>query len=266
MQGELSLRLKKYLIGELGNRNVSHIIFAGGEPLLSTHATEIIPWSKSLGIRVGLQTNAFFFERLRAVLPSLDWIALPIDGVSPGTQRILRTSTTQLEKTKAAVELLRTSRDVTAKLKIGTVVTPQNVHELSQIAEEVELMQPDIWKWYQVRPRGAGLSNFGVLSLSKEDIERAHLAVKSNHPKLRIFVSLVEQSINAYLIVNPDSEALVPQFDSYVSLGYLIKQGISPGEFDDSVWNRFLSQRNAVAQLANIVNSFPGWLEEGERA
>jgi len=264
MPGELSLQLKKYLINELATLNVSHIVFAGGEPLLSVHALQIIPWTKSLGIRVGLQTNAFFLDRLRDVLPYLDWVAFPIDGVSSKTQMTLRTSADQLAQTKAGVELLQSSRGVSAKLKIGTVVTPQNLDELAQIAEQVELVRPDIWKWYQVRPRGAGRSHFDALSVSREDIERAWRAIRLQHPNLRIFVSFVEQSIKAYLIVNPDSEALVPQVDTYVSAGYLIKRGIEPPEFDDLVWNSFLAQRDKVAQVANIVNSFPDWLESVE--
>jgi MoaA/NifB/PqqE/SkfB family radical SAM enzyme len=262
MEGELSLSLKKYLIKELANRSVSHIVFAGGEPLISAHALQIIPWTRSLGIRISLQTNAFFLDRLHAVLPYLDWLALPIDGVHPSTQATLRTSINQLDQTKAAIELLRSSRDVNAQLKIGTVVTPQNLSELPEIAKQVEILQPDIWKWYQVRPRGAGRSHFETLSLSRTDIEAAWFAVKAQYPRLKIFISFIEQSINAYLIVNPDSEALVPQVDTYFSAGYLIKRGVTPPQFDDSVWNSFLAQRDKGAQVMNIVNSFPDWLEK----
>ena len=262
MQGELSLSLKKYLIKELANRNVSHIVFAGGEPLLSTHALQIIPWTRSLGIRISLQTNAFFLDRLQAVLPYLDWLALPIDGVHPTTQTTLRTSVNQLDWTKAAIKLLRSSGDINAKLKIGTVVTPQNLNELPEIAQQVETLQPDIWKWYQVRPRGAGRSHFETLSLSRTNIEEAWFAIKSQHPQLKIFVSFIEQSIKAYLIVNPDSEALVPQVDTYFSAGYLIKRGTTRPEFDDVVWSNFLAQRDKGAQVTNIVNSFPDWLEK----
>jgi MoaA/NifB/PqqE/SkfB family radical SAM enzyme len=261
MPGELPLTLKKFLINEMAIRNVSHVVFAGGEPLLSADALEVIPWTNGLGIAVGLQTNAFFLDRLRAVLPHLDWVAFPIDGVSSKTQKMLRTSTDQLAQTKAAVKLLRSCRSVSAKLKIGTVVTPQNLDELPQIAAEVELLQPDIWKWYQVRPRGAGRSAFDSLRVSSENIEHAYSAIRSQHPNLRIFVSFVEQSVNAYLIVNPDSEALVPQVDTYVSAGYLIKGGVERAEFDDFVWNSFLAQRDKTAQLTNMVNSFPDWLE-----
>jgi MoaA/NifB/PqqE/SkfB family radical SAM enzyme len=262
MPGELSVKAKKYLITELAKRDVSHVIFAGGEPLLSDHAVRIIPWTKHLGIRVGLQTNAFYLDRLRAVLPYLDWVALPVDGVHSRTQLQLRTSAQQLDRTKAAVELLRSSTGVTSRLKIGTVVTPQNVRELPEIAEQVRKFRPDVWKWYQVRPRGEGRSNFHLLHLSRSDIEQAYLAIRTQYPELRIFTSFIEQSINAYLIVNPDSEALVPQVDTYVSAGHLIKRGTTPPTFDESAWNIFLAQRDATAQAVNVSNSFPNWLKD----
>jgi MoaA/NifB/PqqE/SkfB family radical SAM enzyme len=261
IEGELSLPFKRRLIEELAMREVSHIVFAGGEPLMSPDAADVISRTKELGISVGLQTNAFFPERLRAVLPYLDWVAFPIDGCDSKTQQLLRTSASQLDRTKAAVELFRSLSEASTKLKIGTVVTPYNIDELPRIANQVKLLQPDIWKWYQVRPRGAGQSNFETLTVARSDIERSLIQIESEHPNLNIFVSYVEQSINAYLIVNPDSEALVPQVDSYISAGHLLKRGTTSPQFDDFVWDKFLAQRDAVAQEANMKNSFPNWLE-----
>jgi len=257
MEGELSLPLKRYLIGELAKRGVSHIVFAGGEPLMSPDASDVIIWTKELGVNVGLQTNAFFFERLRTVLPYLDWVGFPIDGCDSKTQLFLRTSASQLDRTKAGVELFRSLKTASAKLKIGTVVTPHNIDELPRIADHVNRLRPDVWKWYQVRPRGAGQTNFATLMVAKSDMERSLIQIEAEHPDLNIFASYIEQSINAYLIVNPDSEALVPQVDSYFSAGYLLKRGTTSPEFDDFVWNQFLAKRDIVAQQFNTAVKRP---------
>lgn len=260
MSGELTIEQKKFLIQELAKREVSHLVIAGGEPLLSPHATELVPWAKKLGLRVGLQTNAFFFDRLQAVIPHLEWLALPLDGCDTKIQKLLRTSNAQLAKTRAAVELLRAHGTGTTRLKIGTVVTPQNLDQLPSIAEEVARLRPDIWKWYELRPRGEGYRNFEMLHLAREQIIKAESQIRLEHPTLKIFVSFIEQSTNAYLIVNPDSEALIPQVDSYLSAGKLIRIEGGFMAFDDSVWVRFLELRDELAQRTNVVHSFPGWI------
>lgn len=260
MRGELDVHQKRRLIGELATNGISHIIFGGGEPLISPHSPEVFSFAHALGLRIGLQTNGFILNRLREVLPHLDWLALPIDGVSPAVQLSMRTSAVQLDKTRAAVKLLRTEGSSHTQLKIGTVVSQSNINELVQIADEVALLKPDIWKWYQVRPRGAAKENFETLRLDSRLIDEAHQLVRTKYPHIPVFVSYIEQSIKAYVIINPDSEVLIPRVNDYVSAGLLL---VPPDltEFDKSAWARVLSELDMSAQRSNMSGTFPNWIE-----
>lgn len=261
MRGELNLDAKCFLIDALADQGVTHLVFSGGEPLLSADAAQVFERAYRRGLKVGLHTNGFVFERLRRVLPLLDWLALPIDGVSPAVQRAMRTSPLQLEYTKRAVRLVRAEgRPGGTRIKIGTVVSRLNVHELDLIADEVERIAPDSWKLHEVRPRGAAVENLAMLELARSTMAKATNSVRSKYPGLPMLRSYGEQSRNAYVIINPDSEALVPQLRSYTSAGrLLVSQG--PMKFDLSVWNAAVRRLDPAAHRSNMRGAFPGWID-----
>lgn len=256
MEGELSLDEKCYLIRELAKRNVKRIIIAGGEPLVSSDILKVASCISASGIALGLQTNGFSTERLTTIAPLLDWLALPLDGVSNDVQAFMRTSTNQLQKTRRAAELFRALSPHNAKLKIGTVLTPRNVDELHGIASEVARIAPDVWKIYQVRPRGAAKQNMKQLYLNRFRIEEAVESIR-NEFKLEPAISFINESIQAYLIINPDSECLIPLVDDYRSFGALINR--VKLEFRDEVWAEFVGQLDSLAQTKNMQKSFPDW-------
>ena len=257
MPGELDLKGKIVLVRNLVQAGVTHFVFAGGEPLISPDAEAAIRTARELGAKVGLQTNAFAEERLKAVLPHLDWLALPLDGISRGSQQFMRTSPNQLEKTRRAVELVRRQPNISISLKIGTVLTPANIDEIHLMAGEVERFRPAIWKLYQVRPRGAAAENYPNLWLPSERISQALCDIKQKHSTLNIFCSLVEQSNGAYLIVNPDSMAIIPKIHDYTEFGHLITPDLA---FNSTVWQKFVLALDGQAHMNNMLNSFPNWL------
>lgn len=261
MPGELSLAGKLFLLERLRAEGVTHIVFAGGEPLSSPDAVETIQFASSLGIKVSLQTNAFFPNRLRETLPCLDWLAIPIDGTSAHSQKIMRTSADQLQRTIEATRLFREYSHFGAKLKIGTVVTPVNIIEMEEISAIVEGLQPDIWKWYQLRPRGEGAKSFKELHLSQEAIFSAQTRICSRRPNQRISISLIEESQGAYLIINPDSEALIPKIDEYLSFGKLVEIISGHLSFNQLSWKKFAGKLNLGSHKNNMAKSFPGWTQ-----
>lgn len=256
MAGELSLREKCFLIEQLAKRNVTRIIIAGGEPLVSSDILELAPLIRAHGIALGLQTNGFYLERLRTLIPFLDWLALPIDGVSSDVQSFMRTSSSQLQKTRRAADIFRALAPQNTKLKIGTVLTPRNINELDQIAGEVARIAPNVWKIYQVRPRGAATHKMDQLHLDRIRIEEALLPIRNKFGAAPA-VSFVDESVRAYLIVNPDSECLIPLVDKYKSCGHLLDRATM--HFREEVWVKFMSQLDTSAQIKNMEKSFPNW-------
>ncbi|MBB2484188.1 anaerobic ribonucleoside-triphosphate reductase activating protein [Mitsuaria sp. WAJ17] len=54
------------------------VVFSGGEPLLDAALPEAMRHIRSLGFAIGLHTAGIYPERLRTVLPLLDWVGLDI--------------------------------------------------------------------------------------------------------------------------------------------------------------------------------------------
>ena len=60
------------------------VVFSGGEPTLQAQLGEAMQQVKSLGFKIGLHTAGIYPERLRAVLPLLDWIGMDIKSTRAG--------------------------------------------------------------------------------------------------------------------------------------------------------------------------------------
>lgn len=54
------------------------VVFSGGEPLLDTALPEALRRVRELGFATGLHTAGIYPDRLRAVLPLLDWVGLDL--------------------------------------------------------------------------------------------------------------------------------------------------------------------------------------------
>jgi pyruvate formate lyase activating enzyme len=54
------------------------VVFSGGEPLLQASLPAAMREVRALGFEVGLHTSGMYPERLRALLPLVDWVGLDI--------------------------------------------------------------------------------------------------------------------------------------------------------------------------------------------
>jgi pyruvate formate lyase activating enzyme len=54
------------------------VVFSGGEPLMQRGLVDAMRDVRSLGFKIGLHTAGVLPDRLRAVLPYLDWVAMDI--------------------------------------------------------------------------------------------------------------------------------------------------------------------------------------------
>jgi len=57
------------------------VVFSGGEPTLQRGLASAIAQVRNMGFKVGLHTAGCYPERLRAILPSVDWIGLDIKAL-----------------------------------------------------------------------------------------------------------------------------------------------------------------------------------------
>jgi len=96
------------------------VVFSGGEPTLQRRLREAIEEVKGLGFLIGLHTSGMFPERVREILPLLDWVGLdikaPLDhrygriSGRPGSARLVRESLRLIRDSGVGYEL-RTTQD-----------------------------------------------------------------------------------------------------------------------------------------------------------
>jgi MoaA/NifB/PqqE/SkfB family radical SAM enzyme len=260
MPDELNTIEKLFLLKQLQFHGCTHLVIAGGEPLSSPDAVDFIQQAHARGVKITLQTNGAFRQRLTEVVHLLDWLALPLDAVSGKNQILLRTTNQQLKWTTEAAQILRASQSTNCKLKIGTVVTPHNIGELPAMIKTVQNLKPNIWKWYQVRPRGEGKVNFDSLFLDQSEIEAARDEISQLLPEIGIVTSMITESRSSYLIVDPNSDALIPEISSYKNFGRLVQTIEGKQFFNESVWSKFASSLDEVGQRTNMQKTFPNWI------
>lgn len=256
MKNELSINEKLALIDGLSQWGTGKLIIAGGEPTLSAHLRPVVQRAHDHGIETALQTNAFALPQIRNIARQLAWLAVPIDGITAAVQLAMRTSPRQLDNSIAAINTVR-AINPSVRIRIGTVLTPFNTSELPAIGHAVLSLRPDIWKLYQVQFRGRAKRYKTDLSLSGAQFTEAASQALAVAGDVRVHISAAESG-DSRLIVNPDSELLMPLGESYRSFGRLI--GADDGEF------RIRSIEQASARLDrrtyefNMAESFPGWV------
>ena len=78
------------IIGKLAANGTQGIVFSGGEPTLIKDLPIIINEAKSRGLTTVLSTNGILLAAdnrfLEAVVQNLDWISLPLDGETDGSE------------------------------------------------------------------------------------------------------------------------------------------------------------------------------------
>ena len=59
-------------------KRLDGVVFSGGEPLMSAEVVEKIKAVKKLGFKVAIHTSGVYPERLKEVLPFIDWVGLDV--------------------------------------------------------------------------------------------------------------------------------------------------------------------------------------------
>ena len=260
MRGELKLQQKITLAKNLKSNNIERIVIAGGEPLLCKDMYGFCEFAHSIGLNLGLQTNAFFKDKLEAILPFLDWVAFPLDGISPAAQLKMRTSDEHLKFFLEALELVKAYRLKNAtgspKIKVGTVLSKYNITEVGEMAKIISSNDISVWKWYKLRERGKATEIFDEFSVSDDIVKNLFKEIKSQFPSLNIYYSTDNVVTDSYVIIDPDSSTYVIKGRGQQQFGRLITE---TGAFDAGVWAAITAFTDFKAMAGNIQQSFPNW-------
>lgn len=149
---------------------VKWLVFAGGDPSLRPDIVELIPFAKSMGLMVEVQTNAESLQpEFQSSLGKVDQVGLSLDGPDATTHDRLRGSDGNFDKVCELISYLHTTP---TQIVLRTVVTSQNKHVIPNMASLINnWSQIRRWSLLQFVPLGMGKRVRSQMEVSINDFE-----------------------------------------------------------------------------------------------
>jgi len=232
--GKDPVALRGQILSAIGACSTEVVTFCGGEPLL---VRDVDVYAKRLadgGKRTILNTNgSLLLKRLAQGFGlAFSAVGLSIDGSTETVHGAMRGVKADLSVVLAAAERVLAESGVS--LKLATVVSAVNQHDLPSLAKLVGALKPDIWRLYQYSARGAQNSGQQRHTLSGDDFRRiAQAAAQRAAPVLTVAAS--EEQTAGCLIVDPAGNVLVPTAIGYARQGNCLDDPI------DEIWAKIAS-------------------------
>jgi radical S-adenosyl methionine domain-containing protein 2 len=181
------------------------INFAGGEPSLVPHISELIQYAKSLGFETSIITNgsSIDFEWVKTMSPYLDILAISVDSVNSDTN--IKIGSNQVGKTLSINTLKNISTACSCfgvQLKINTVVSKFNCRET--LTGFINEMKPFRWKILQaIKIEGQNDAIFSDISVNLPDFEYFCSRNKTGIlPEIKVITEHNELIKGSYIMVD----------------------------------------------------------------
>ena len=130
------------------------VVFSGGEPTLDPALPQAISAVRALGFEVGLHTAGIYPDRLRAVLPLVDWVGLDIKTGFADYERVTAVPRSG-EPVQACLALLRDAvRTRGLSLEVRTTWHP-GLHDagtMDALGGHLAAQGVEEWVWQACRP------------------------------------------------------------------------------------------------------------------
>lgn len=209
---ELDFFQLKQIFSLLASKGTKSITLTGGEPLLRSDIKEVVKEIKCQGLKIFLDTNAdLFFEHADIINNHVDILGLPLDDIRLNNKIFGHVNPEQVMK---VLDYYRALPDQPRpKLRIGTVVTPNNVNQLADIAERIKDFPISYWKLYQFIPIGqqASVNRDKLLIDEKVFLAESAKVMSAYGKQINIIISPRRQRANAYFMINPDGQVIMPE-------------------------------------------------------
>lgn len=204
---QLSKKQVFEVVRQIAKNSVQKITFVGGEPMLCPWFSEILAFSKSLGLTTMIVTNASLLSEtwLASNAAYTDWITLSVDSliddINLTSGRALG-GTIPLPAAKY-YSVVRLIKKFEIRLKINTTVSSYNLNE--NLCDFILFSKPDRWKIFQVvlGVHGQNDRYFDDCKISSSQfwgfIEQ-HRIVQETIP---VVFEDNDAMINSYLMVDP---------------------------------------------------------------
>lgn len=208
---------------EIGTETVT---ICGGEPFMYPALDLVVKELHRLGIKVVLYTSATSDRHdLIGLLPYIDFLSLPVDAVSPTAVNNMRGESQFVRVSSVLEKLSRISSR--PKIKVGTVVTRQNINDLEAVSDFLHKFGiVDIWRLYEFSPYGIGEHNKRRFVLTKSEFEQVVARVRlHNEGREEHSFAISERSREeneGYCIIIDSGGSLYRYAERYIPLGLTV--------------------------------------------
>jgi radical S-adenosyl methionine domain-containing protein 2 len=194
---QMDLSDAKKVINKLKSIGIEKITFAGGEPMLYKNLTELIIYTKNIGITTSLITNGSLITKkwLKYIEPYLDWIGVSIDSLDETiNKKIGRTSKLNVDY----YDLFNTLDKMNFKLKVNTVVNHYNKEDI--LLPFIQKYKIQRWKVFQaLRVEEQNDAQWNEIKVSEEDFN----TYLKNNNYINIVPENNELMTGSYLLIDP---------------------------------------------------------------
>ena len=245
---ELDFSELKKLFHLFSKNGVKAIVLTGGEPLVREDFGEIIRELKNLKLKIFLDTNGdLFFKFADLISENIDVLGLPVD--------FSNNSYRNSDNLNIVLQILKFFKNKKKKpiIRIGTVVTKDNINELKKIGDLIMDYPVDIWKIYEFIPQNNAVKNKSSLEIPVEQFEEVTLKTKKRFGDyLKIVISKRKDRTNAYFFVSSNGEVFMPVDDLNIC-----KEVVIGNVFEKDIvekWKTFFKKNNYQNNAKDTFN------------
>ncbi|MCR4284505.1 MAG: radical SAM protein [archaeon] len=232
----------------LSSKDVEGIVITGGEPLLRKDFPKIIQSIKKQKMKVYLDTNGDLFPKYKEIISKdVSILGLPFDFANNQSYR-------GKNNKKNVLNILQYYKENNGpKIRVGTVVTKDNIDKLEKIGKILKRNKVDQWKIYQffkISTTNSEKNKKGLAVTNKEFKEGSRDVVKKYSRDINILVSPKSSRNKAYFFIDSDLSVFIPSQESStgrISLGSLL---------DKDILKKWLSKVNKEKNDRNLRRTF----------
>jgi pyruvate formate lyase activating enzyme len=133
---------------------IDAVVFSGGEPTMDPGLPEAIRQARALGFKIGLHSGGTHPERLKSVLPILDWVGLDIKAGFADYARITQVSGSGVPALSSLEAILASGVDYECRSTIHAALLPEQ--EVKEMAQALAGMKVRNYALQVFRSQGCG--------------------------------------------------------------------------------------------------------------
>ena len=229
---------------QLAQLGADTVTICGGEPFMYPGLDRVVRKLHALAIKVVLYTSATSDQHdLHSLLPYVDFLSLPVDAVSAVAVQKMRGQSQFSRVSGVLASLSRVPNR--PKVKVGTVVTRQNIDDLNLIGDFLrESGTVDVWRLYEFSPYGIGKHNEKRYLLAPAEFEQAVVKAKlRNETCTTHHLAIAERSREdnkGYCLIIDSAGSFYRYAERYIPLGVTIYDSLDRivAQYDQELHHR----------------------------